>query len=334
MRSHRFTVNISELFIKQSDLLSFMGFFNHLFGNKSSIAREVGLDAQKRPQIWRQHVANYPQKAELSKLFSPGNIDRALQDLNALDKVLERIEGLIDRDLIDIEGEEKTEDEILADLGKLANAGDSLWLVDRIFEEVDTQKALLAIFKRIHDVLKVELHSLRLIRQKIRQGQGNIREPLLQLFRLIFHEETFLYEKFTPGYILNKLLADKVDRIAAAVLLEEEFKEEVQSDEDKFVWKMVRIFGKEDSEHHYRKLGEAIYLDLAHIAGASMLSGADLEKGIRRLERLMRSDRVMFDVIKHQRPKYSDERIRWVMRAFREAYRLGHFIELESEFAT
>ncbi len=308
-----------------------MGLLNHLFGNMPSVAREVSLDSQKRLQLWQEHLKNYSERERLSSSFSFKNVDAALQNFDVLIQVLGEIERLIDRDIIDIEGEEKTESEILADLKRLVGHSRGYeQLHDSVFEEEGTQKTLLIIFQRIHDVLKAELHAIKLIRQK----PGNVRELLLLLFQLVFQREAILYKGFNPASFRDKLLADKVGRIASAILLEQELKEEVQSDEEKFVSSMVRIMGNEESSHYHRKLAEAIYYELAERAGAPLLRGEDITEGVKRLEQLMQDDALMFAIIKAKRPRYSDLQVQWVMKAFRKSYDLGHFETLSEEFAT
>jgi len=81
-----------------------------------------------------------------------------------------------------------------------------------------------------------------------------------------------------------------------------------------------------------RKLGENIYLDLAEMAGAPVTG--DITEGIERLEELMKDDKIMYKIIRKLRPKYDSDKINSVILAFRKAYDLGHFQELEAIFAT
>ena len=128
-------------------------------------------------------------------------------------------------------------------------------------------------------------------------------------------------------------MQEGIAKIAKAFLLEEEFKEAVQTAEDKFVRSLVKIMGKDNSQHHYRKLGADIFCDLTDKAGAPWQTD-EFEKGFAKFERLIQNDKILYAIIKEERPKYSDEKIRWIMKAFRKSYSLGHFGELESEFGT
>ncbi len=311
-----------------------MGLFNHLFGGKKRIAEELKLDEKKRLVLWKKHIQNYPKKEELSRYFSFRDIDNALKDINALDNVMRQIESLILQELVNIKDEEKTDKEILADLGRLTSEqskNETNGLNVTIEDEYYKQKALLKLFKKIHEVLKLELHAIN----AIKKHPENMRELLLYLFRLIFHQEAYLYHIYLKKSS-DRSLDEEINKITRAILLEQEFKKEVQSAEDRFVRSVVEIMGVEGSEetkHHYRKLAESIYFRLAEMAGAPIKIG-DITKGIERLERLMRNDGVMFEIIKKERPKYSNEKILWIIKAFRKAYSEGHFLELESEFAT
>lgn len=327
-----------------------MGLFNHLFGNMPSVAREVRLDSQKRLQLWQEHLANYSERERLSSSFSFRNVDAALQDFDGLIRVLGSIERLIDRDIIDIEGEEKTESEILADLTRLVgNSNDYTQLHDSVLEKVNMQKVLLAIFQRIHDVLKAELHAIKLIRQK----PGNVRELLLLLFQLVFQREAILYRRFNPETFRDKLLADKVGRVANAILLGQELKKEVRSNEEKFISAMVKIMGNVESKHRYRRIGEEIFIELAELAGAPLSRDEEITEGlarmenltkdeeltasvIKRIEQLMMNESGLFSIVRKLLPwsKYGDEKVLWVMKAFRKSYDLGHFIDLEGHLAT
>lgn len=312
-----------------------MGLFNHLFGNLPSVAREVRFDSQKRLQLWLEHLANYSERERLSSSFSFRNVDAALQDFDGLIQVLGSIERLIGSDIIDIEGEEKTESEILADLKRLVgHSSDYEQLHDSILEEDSTQKVLLAIFQRIHDVLKAELHAIKLIRQK----PGNVRELLLLLFQLVFQREAILYKRFSPASFRDKLLADKVGRIANAILLEQEFKEEVNADENAFVRRMVTGMGNAESRNRFRVLAESIHDELLERTGAPWRTANEFERGFKEFQGLIGSDgalaEIIAGVIRKRHLRYRQEDIPVILKAFRQSYDRGHFDDLGSEFYT
>lgn len=203
-----------------------------------------------------------------------------------------------------------------------------------VLEEADTQKVLLAFFHRIHDVLKAELHAIKLIRQK----PGNARELLLLLFQLIFQREAVLYNQFNPSSFRDKLLADKVGKVASAILLEQEIKEEVNTDENEFVRRMITGMGNTESKNRYRALAESIYAELLEKTGAPWRNADEFERGFREFEELIGNDGalagIISDVIRERRFRYRQEDIPFILKAFRQSYNHGHFEDLESEFST
>ena len=64
-----------------------------------------------------------------------------------------------------------------------------------------------------------------------------------------------------------------------------------------------------------------------------MPRGEDITEGIERMEGFMKNDEIMYKIVKKLRLKYDDTKVRGVILAFRKAYDLGHFEDLESEFA-
>ena len=69
-----------------------MGLLNHLFGGKKGIAKELVMDDKKRLTLWKQHLSNYYKREQLCKNFNFKNIDKALQDFDATDRILSHIE--------------------------------------------------------------------------------------------------------------------------------------------------------------------------------------------------------------------------------------------------
>ena len=310
-----------------------MGLLNHLFGGRKGTATELLFDEQKRVTLWQQHLADYSKREALAKFFNFANVNNAVANWVALDAVLQQIAGLISQDLIEISAEERADAEIVADLASLTRgerSADPLSMHTALAISLEKQEIVIKIVKRIHDVLLLELEAIR----RIRQRPPNSVELLGYLFRLIFHQESYLYKALSVEGYYDRSVGNEVNKIARAVLLEKEFKKEVITDEMRFVSNMVKIMGNQESNHHYRKLGEAIYFELAERAGAPMKKGQDLTVGIRRLEKLMRDNNIMFAIVKAKRPAYSDEKVMWVIKAFRKSYDLSHFEELESEFAT
>ncbi|HIH43186.1 TPA: hypothetical protein HA246_06090, partial [Candidatus Woesearchaeota archaeon] len=228
--------------------------------------------------------------------------------------------------------EEKTDEEILADLRRLKSRDEIEALSDAVLSVKQKQSALLKLLHEIYNVLKAELHLIRFVRKKTTDS----RDLLLRLFEIIFNQEAKLYKVFREQYFFaeNKHIHANIVRITRAIILEEEVKEEMETDEEKFAREIVKQMSSDESKRRYRKLGEDIFLALAGIAGAPMPTGEDITKGIERMKGFMKNDNIMHKIVKKLRPKYDDFKIRGVILAFRNAYNLGHFEELESEFAT
>ena len=307
-----------------------MGLFNHLFGSTKSIAREIINDDKKRIALWERHLSDFQKRESLARHFNHANIDNALLYFEATKKVLRHIEKLILQDIVNADDEGKTDKEILGDLARLKENHEIERLHEVVLSSRQKQKTLLVVFGEILKVLRAELHLIRAIMKK------PSRDLLLSLFRIIFFNEANLYKIFRAecfGADKKHIHADII-RVARAIILEQEVEELMETDEEKFARKMVRQMAPHESKRRYRKLGEDIFLALAEKVGAPMPRGEDITKGIKRMERLMAKDDVMYVIVKNLRSKYNDSNIKGVILAFRNAYGLGHFEELESEFAT
>ncbi len=311
-----------------------MGLFNRLFGSKSDIAKEIEYDVEERINLWEKYLEDYPKREELSRSFSFANIDNSLKDRERLTDVLNQILVLTSEDIITIGKEIKEEDEILADLKKL-NSGkrtEALLTIlgDELSSELEKQKAVKAIFMRLYKVLKTELHLIRIVLT----NPDNVRELLIVLFRLIYNQEAMLRRAFLPDTFNNKEAPKKIKEIARSLILEERLKKEVQSDEEKFIYYVSRIMSNEESAHHFRKLAENIFVELAHEAGAPILPEEDVLKLMDKIRELKDNDNVLFRIVKNERPKYDDLKIRQIMAAFRKAFDLSLFEDQQAEFFT
>lgn len=317
-----------------------MGLLNHLFGDKKSIAQELGMDDDKRMALWQEHLSNYAQAESLSKHFCLKNVDKAIQDFDAFANVLNQIESLTSSELVSISDEEKTDKEILLDLEKLRSTGEIEQIAGAVVNEEHKQEALLKLFREIHDVLKTKLHLIRAIR---RVHQAYLKEPklygylkklLVELFRLIFWHEAELYRLFREECHSDKSKHERISRLVKAVILEQKFKEEMETEEEKFAREMLKKMGPEKSSSGYRKLGEDIFDRILEMIGAPFQDGEATMRGVEQMEKLIGGDNTLFRIIRELRPQYNEVKVRAAMLAFRRAYNAGHFEELESEFAT
>jgi hypothetical protein len=309
-----------------------MGLLNYLFGRKSNITAELVMDDKKRMALWEEHVSNFKLREELSKNFNSKNIEQAIQNFDNTQRIMNEIEKLISPELISIGEEEKTDAKILADLNKLKDRVKLDRLNESIISAKQKQVLLIELFHEIYKVLSAELHLIRIIRKK----PENLRELLAALFEIIFHQEARLNKIFRVQTFMeeNRHIHENIMRIARTILLEEEIKEEMETDAEKFANAMIKKMGPHESKGIYRKLGEDIFQELAEMAGAPLAKKRDILEGINQMERLMEKDELMYALVKRLRPKYDDNKIKGAILAFRQAYNLGHFEDLSSEFAT
>jgi hypothetical protein len=313
-----------------------MGLLNHLFGGNKGLAEEMVVDSKKRIALWDEHLKNFAEREKLCRNFNYGTVDNAVTDFNSTKRVLGQIEATISSDIVNISKEKKTDQEILDDLTRLMSMGDIDSFTRSIVPAKDKESRLIELFKEILKVLKAELHLISLLKKK----PSNVKELLLKLFDIISHHEFRLYKIFNSQMFStdNLPMHKEIVSIAKAILLEEKIKKKIkkviETDEEKFAREMLKHMEPGETPRRYRKLAEDIYSILAEMAGAPMRRSLDLTIGIRRLETLMKKDDTMFQIVKKLRPKYDDAKIKGVVLTFRSAYNLGHFIELEAEFAT
>jgi len=308
-----------------------MGLFNHLFRNKADLAIEINFDSKRRIELWSEHLANYPKREALAKFFSFANIDNALKSPERLDGLLAEIGSLVSKDLVSIEGEEKTQDEILKDIERLLSSSMRDFEISHLTSIVARQTAIFNALERLYQILKAELHAIRTARKNPNKNF------LLNLFKLIFHEEAHINNTFKSEFYATDGLSnwEDLDRLAKSVLLEEKLTDDMQSAEETFVRMTVKQMGH-GLRRKYRRLAEDIYYDLLELIGAPFRTLDDSEKGLKELERLVLDDNTLRKLIlKNKRSlKLTDEQVEWTINAFRKSYESGHFEELNAEFGT
>lgn len=316
-----------------------MSLLNHLFGDKKAIAQELGMDDDKRIALWQKHLSNFAQAESLSEHFLLINVDKIINDFDATANVLNQIESLTSSELVSISGEEKTDEEILKDLEELRSQGEIEKISEAVVHEEKKQEALLKLFLEIHKVLKTKLHLIRAIR---RVHQAYLKEPklynhlkklLVGLAELINWHEAELYRLFREECHSDKSKHERISRLVRAVILEQEFKEEMETAEEKFARKMLKQMALIESKHEYRILGEAIFDRILEIIGAPFQPEEDGEQAIRGLEKMEKvigNDKALSKIITKLKPRYSGVMVRATMLAFRQAYDARHFEELES----
>ncbi len=307
-----------------------MGLFNHLFGNKKNIAKELAMDDDKRMALWEQHVLNYDAREKLCKNFNYWNIENAVRNLDETIRVLEQIESLISPELITLEKEVKIDKQAIQDLKNL----EILCHVDSISEIFGAtkrkEKILLELFNKIFKVITVELQLIKLIKQR----PQNVRKLLLELFNIMYKDEDKLYKVFRDRYYANEneRMHSDITRITRAILLQEELEKRMETDDEKFARQVRKKMIDPESNHSYRRLGEAILDRLAAMAGSPLPRDAEsFMAGIDKLDKFVDDDNLMREVIRKLRPRFDDTKIRIVMSSFRSAYNNLHFEDIMSD---
>lgn len=319
-----------------------MGSFSHfvrLIRGGKNISKDLVLNRKRLLDLWKEHLQNYEYREDLARLFKPGNLNEpkvvhSPRFWNDLMPVLDKIEALISKDFITIHNEEKSEEEILSDLKRLTSEEsrrETVDLTDMIVHEFNKHKHLEKLFEKIHDILKLELHLIRLIREKPK----NFPELLRGLFQLIFQEEPHLYRTFKEEeFVFDKPNFFEIQRIATGVFLGEELKDELATADYIFVKLAVSIMGDLESEHEYRILGEKIFIELAKRIhyGHGFIEDDGVWENI--LRDLILDDETMRQVIEETAKQighrnYTAEQIKWITLAFRKSYGLKHFRNVE-----
>ena len=301
-----------------------MGIFNHLFGSKSDIAREAKVDAHKMALLWREHVVNSRQMDEHSRFFSYENVDYALEHPDELYAKLDEIEKLISKDLVNVEDEIKTEEEILGDVKRLLD-GRIGYLIHRFHSVIERQKAMYNILRRDYEILVTILHAISSLRKKLN------RELLLGLYKLIFHELPILLNGIANK---NHPNWEDLNKLTMAVLLEEQLEEDlVALAENNFVSSVVEKMDIE-SENKFRKFGDRMISELLSLAKRQMPEDWDMGHIIGEVGKMMRNDNLMYQIAidKKGRLKLSGDQLKLVIKAFREAYSREHFEDVLADF--
>ncbi|MBN2052232.1 hypothetical protein JW756_01900 [Candidatus Woesearchaeota archaeon] len=314
-----------------------MGLFTHLIRDKKTLGNEILTDENKKNRIntFDEYVSSFEIKEELAKNFSFKNIDLTLKSPELFNRVLNQIAALITEELAETKNEEKLDREIFSDLKRINSEKSKMELADmtrKIAYGRQKQEAIIESLRKIHSILILELHTITLMRKK----PANLKEVALHFFELMFFREAALVKVFQAKSFLeeNAETHKMILSIAKAVILEEELEEEIIREEDKFADEMVEKMGFEDSKNHYRKLGEMIYFELIDLAGAPFRESESLMNGVETFEKLVRDEQLLYNIIKKNRPKYPDAKIRVAVSAFKRACHLGHFYNLQGAFFT
>jgi len=309
-----------------------MGLLDRLFGRNKDVAKELLVDETKKVKLWPKHVSDFAEINYLSKSFSFSTVDKALKDFPALEKTLGEIESLISPELVSIGKEEKLEDEILADLKLLKSRDEVHKLSGDLQFEAPRQAKLREVLNEIYNNWTVALQLIRLIRKK----PVNVRELLLELYKIILKNSDLYSPFYAESHPEHKDIHTEIMRIAKAIIFNEEIIEKIEAavdkDEVKFVSKMAGQMAPGDTPKRYRELAVSIFEKLAEMAGSPFPKEAKpYIAGLKKMERLMDDDSLMFTLVKGFRPRYDDAKIKLIVKAFREAYANTFFEDIASD---
>lgn len=282
-----------------------MGLLNHI----ESCAEEIGADAETRIRIWKNYLDTYIKKHDL-----------AVGLLKSTDpiKLANDIELLIPKELVDIEMEEKNEKEILRDLRKITSKKwfSEFFHLKEVFLEEKEVKSIYAIFKKISDVLKAELHTIKLIRQ----NPDKINDYLGHLYRLIVVIEfeltsLFRHTIFRHGVSENIL---KIRELVLKIIRGEHIAQEIESEEEQTFKKFRKIMG-EESHHELRQLAHDIFNELFE----QVDFGSDTSAG-EKLRKLANDDALIKKIIIRNHPHYPEEKVKAIIKAFKYVFEHGN----------
>lgn len=318
--------------------MTLLNHLSRLFEDRKTTAKNLGLSAEKRIKLWEEHLENHRKREALCTFFNYAKVNDAINDWPKLESILDKMQSLISEEFVHIHDEEKNEAEILADLEKMISKDHKAEIENlngqMVYETVQ-QKNVLKLFQKLFALLQLELHAIKLIKRR----SENMKTLLLYLFNSTFFVETSLLKSFYKNSYFDENLPrhQMITKFARAILLEEEIKDEILSDEEKFVREMVKQMAPAEpveSPNEYRELGENIYDACLEQIGAPWKDSEDLTVALRRIDRLIKNDAFMYKVVKKQRKKYTDVQIKQVIDAFRRAHQSGHFMEMEEQLAT
>ena len=272
---------------------------------KKNIGKEIHLDVEKRIKIWEEYLNSYIKKYKLAKGL--------LNSTNPIELVQE-IETFIPRELVDIERERKNEKELLRDLIKITSNTWSNQVHDLkgVIKEEKDSRSIIEILKRLSELLKIQLHTI----EKIKQKPENIKNYLDHLYKLIV----------TVEFNLNSLFRDMLEReelkdireLVYKIIRGERIAQEIESEEQKLYKVFRRIMG-EESSHDLRQLAHIIYEELLNMVDFAN----DMSAG-QKLHRLVNNDEVLINIIRKYHPRYSEKKIKAIVRAFRYVFEHGH----------
>lgn len=314
-----------------------MGFFNILFGGRKNAAKDVLIKSEKRIPLFNKHLSKSHVKINYFLDHSDNKLFLLVKDPDRLNGLLDEIEANISRDLIDIEGEEKLESDIIADLERLNASGVEVMLLQEdLRDEINIESNIQKIFHKYYEVLATELRMVQLIRTKLKEKDlGKVKELLSSLRKLITVTEIDVSNTFSPGFGMGtRGLPFKLKQVIRAVLLEQEINEKELVASKKFSRSVKkRVKASPESKSAYKKWFDNIYITVINKAGAPFADYTEFEKGRKEMDRIIFDDTnalrsIILAELKKRKKVYTDEDVTQIIEAFRDAYAEGKFSEV------
>lgn len=283
-----------------------MGLLNYLFKDKEDIAKEIGIDAETRIKVWKEYLDSYDKKYGLAAnlLKSAGSM-----------QIVQDIEILIPKELVDIEKEKKNEKEILKDFKMLTSTKWSNRIVDLkdvIIDEKESE-SIYEILKRLFRLLKTELHTIKIIKQNPKKYEDYSHYLCVLIITAEFKINTLF------GHILVKEKHKDTQELVHKIIRGEHISKEIETEERKLVKKFRAIMG-EESHHELRQLAHIIYEELLKY----MVHFANDMPAEQRLSEFVNNDKILSDIIRKYHPRFSKEKIQAIIKAFRWVFEHGN----------
>ena len=274
------------------------------FANKN-LGKEISLDVGKRIKILEEYLNSYIKKYKLAKGL--------LESTDPI-KLVQEIETFIPRELVDIEGERKNEKELLRDLIKITSNtwSNRVYDLEVVIKEEKDSESIIEILKRLSELLKTELHTIEIIKQKPK----NIKDYLRYLYTLIVTVEFNLNSLFRN--MLERDELKDIQKLVYKIIRGEHIAQEIKSEEQKLYELFRRIMG-EESSHDLRQLAYIIYEELLDMVDFAN----DMSAG-QKLHHLVNNDKVLINIIRKYHPRYSEKKIKAIAMAFRYVFEHGN----------
>jgi hypothetical protein len=312
-----------------------MGLLDRLFGKRSA-AKKLSLDSEEAWNLWQKHIQFYNERAsiasglQLSNTKGIINKKNIITDTAKIDDILRRLQENVSEDIVTIKAEEHDEEAVYNDLQKCLHFEDvELFnFVNRLLTEKNKEQGLVKLFKHLYRVLCLEMHAIHALRNRFAAGKVVVADDVHDVYSLVCLEGKLLepFKLYGPHH-------EEVSRISKLIFAGEIVKKKIKKTEDDFVESMESMIAEMggDEDKGLRALGMGIYGDILKRLGAPFRDYDEFAPKIGELERLATDSGLIEKLVRKKRPKYSDEKVKLVVKAFIEAYSRGHFEDMNEE---